>query len=47
MTEPIVSPEYDDHADAWNEYYRSSADESGRRAAAAAGLPELLPKLPR
>ena len=38
MTEPIVSPEYDDHADVWNEYYRSSADESGRRAAAAAGI---------
>ena len=38
MTEPIVSPAYDDPAEAWNDYFRSSADESGRRAAAAAGI---------
>ena len=38
MTEAIAPPDYDDDADAWSKYYRSSAEESGQRAAAAAGI---------
>lgn len=38
MTEPIERPDYDDNADAWSAYYRSSAEESGLRASTAGGI---------